>query len=324
MRARIACRLLLPVILACTGGWAAAQGYPVRPVKIIAPNPPGGGFDFVARVVAPELSERLGQPFIVENRTGAGTLVGTEAAAKSPPDGYTLLVGGFSNLAANTGLYRQLSYDPLGDFVPAGMVVSYAYVLVSRKDLLQRSLREIVEFARANPGKLSYASAGVGTGQQIAAAVLARFAGVQIEHIPYRGAQAAYQDLLSGRVDLFFDNAATAKAYIDDGRVKAFAVSSGARFPGLPDLPTVGETGVASMELESWFGIFGRSGTPAPLIERLRVEMAKAVQSPGFVARFEKSGGRMLRMSPAEADAFVRAENGKWSRLIREAGITAE
>jgi len=134
----------------------------------------------------------------------------------------------------------------------------------------------------------------------------------------------AHQDLLSGRVDLFFDNAATAKAYIDDGRVKAFAVSSGTRFPGLPDLPTVGGTGVASMELESWFGIFGRSGTPVPVIERLRAEMAKAVQSPGFVARFEKSGGRMLRMSPAEADAFVRAENAKWSRLIREAGITAE
>ena len=303
---------------------AQAEDYPARPVKIVAPNPPGGGFDLVARVVAQQLSQQVGQQFIVENRTGAGTLIGTEAVAKAPADGYTLLVGSFSNIAANAGLYRVLPYDPLADFVPLGMVVSYSYALVSRRDLPQNSLREIVEFARANPGKLTYGSGGVGTGQHVAAAVLAQLTGVQMVHVPYRGAQAAYQDLLSGRVDLIFDNAGTAKAYVDDGRVKAFAVSSAQRFAGLPQLPTVNETGVARMELEAWFGIFARSGTAAPVLERLRAEMAKATQSPELLARFEKGGGRVLRMSDAEAEAFVKSQVAIWSRLIRDAGITAE
>jgi tripartite-type tricarboxylate transporter receptor subunit TctC len=293
-------------------------------VKIVAPNPPGGGFDLVARVVAQQLSQQVGQQFIVENRTGAGTLIGTEAVAKAPADGYTLLVGSFSNIAANAGLYRVLPYDPLADFVPLGMVVSYSYALVSRRDLPQSSLRELLDFARANPGKLTYGSGGVGTGQHVAAAVLAQLTGVQMVHVPYRGAQAAYQDLLSGRVDLIFDNAGTAKAYVDDGRVKAFAVSSARRFAGLPQLPTVNETGLARMELEAWFGIFARSGTAAPVLERLRVEMAKATQSPELVARFEKGGGRILRMSDAEAEAFVKSQVATWSKLIRDAGITAD
>jgi tripartite-type tricarboxylate transporter receptor subunit TctC len=266
----------------------------------------------------------VGQQFIVENRTGAGTLIGTEAVAKAPADGYTLLVGSFSNIAANAGLYRVLPYDPLADFVPLGMVVSYSYALVSRRDLPQGSLRELLDFARANPGKLTYGSGGVGTGQHVAAAVLAQLTGVQMVHVPYRGAQAAYQDLLSGRVDLIFDNAGTAKAYVDDGRVKAFAVSSAQRFPGLPQLPTVNETGLARMELEAWFGIFARSGTAAPVLERLRAEMAKATQSPELVARFEKGGGRILRMSDAEAEAFVKSQVATWSKLIRDAGITAD
>lgn len=314
--------------LACTAAVGAtpglAQDYPYRPVRIIAPNPPGGGFDFAARVAAQKLTDQLGQQVVVENRTGAGTLVGTEAAAKSTPDGYTLVVGSLSNLAANVGLYKKLPYDPLADFVPVGMLASYSYALVSRKDLPQQSLREIIEFARANPSKLTYASAGVGTGQHVAAAVLAQLTGVQMLHVPYRGAQAAHLDLQSGRVDLFFDNAATAKPYVEDGRVKAYAVSSAQRYPGLPNVPTVNETGVAKMEMEAWFGVFARTGTPAPVLKRLRAEMEKVIQTPDVVARFEKAGGRVLRMSPVEADAFVKSEVKKWSTLIRQAGITAE
>ena len=173
-------------------------------------------------------------------------------------------------------------------------------------------------FAKANPGKLTYASAGVGTGQHIAAAALAHLAGVQLVHVPYRGAQAVYQDLLSGRVDLFFDNASTAKAFVEDGRVKAFAVSSAQRFPGLPALPTVTETGVASMALESWFGIFARRNLPPAVLERLRAEMARVVQAPDVVARFEKGGGRMLRMSALDAEEFVKRETATCTPLIRE------
>ncbi len=312
------------VVMPAMGSWSIAQTYPYRPVRIIAPNPPGGGFDLVARVCAQKLTEQLGQQVVVENRAGAGTLVGTEVAAKSTPDGYTLLVGSLSNLAANPGLYRNLAYDPLADFVPVGMIVAYSYALVSRKDLPAQSLREIIEFARTNPGKLTYASGGVGTGQHVAAAVLAQLAGVQMLHVPYRGAQAAHLDLQSGRVDLFFDNAVTAKPYVDEGRIKAYAVSGAQRFPGMPGVPTVNETGVAKMEMDAWFGMFSRAGTPAPVLQRLRAEMEKVIQAPDVVARFEKGGGRIMRMSPAEGDAYVRSEVKKWSTLIRQAGISAE
>jgi tripartite-type tricarboxylate transporter receptor subunit TctC len=301
-----------------------AQDYPGRAVKIIAPNPPGGGFDLVARVVAQKLSEQWGQQVLVENRTGAGTLVGTEAAAKAPADGYTLMIGSLSNIAANVGLYKTLPYDPLADFIPVGMVVSYSYALVARKDLPQQTLKELIDFARGNPGKLTYASGGVGTGQHVATAVLAQLTGVSMVHVPYRGAQAAHLDLQSGRVDLFFDNAVTAKPYVDDGRLKVYAVSSAQRFPGMPAVPTVNETGVAKLEMEAWFGVFARTGTPPAVLDRLRAELTKVIQTPDIVARFEKGGGRMMRMSQPEADAFVRAEIQKWSTLIRQAGVVAE
>jgi tripartite-type tricarboxylate transporter receptor subunit TctC len=301
-----------------------AQDYPYRPVRIIAPNPAGGGFDLIARVVSQKLGEQLNQQVVVENRTGAGTMVGTDAAAKATPDGYTLVVGGLSNIAANVGLYKKLPYDPLADFVPLGMVASYAYVLVSRKDLPPQSLRDIIDFARANPGKLTYASGGVGTGQHIGAAALAQITGVKMLHVPYRGAQAAHLDLQSGRVDLFFDNASTAKPFVDDGRIRAIVVSSAQRFPGLPGVPTIIETGVAKLDMEAWFGIFGRSGTPPAVVKRLESEMTKVVHAPDVARRFESGGGRVLRMSVAEADTFVKAEIKRWSSLIREAGITAD
>ncbi len=303
---------------------AFAQDFPSRALKMIVPQPPGGGFDLTGRVVAQRLAEVLGQPVVVENRTGAGTLVGTEAAAKAPADGYTLVVGGFSNIAANVGLYKRLPYDPLVDFVPVGMVSSVGYVLIARKDLPQGSLREVIEFARAHPGKLSYASGGVGTGQHIAAAALASLSGIDMLHVPYRGAQAAYQDLLGGRVDLFFDNAATAKPYVESGQVKAYAISTAARWPGLPQVPTVNETGVAKMAMEAWFGIFTRAGSPPAVLDRLRAAMAQVMQSPEVISALGRGGNRILKMEPAEAEAFVRSEVTTWSEVIRKAGISAD
>jgi len=321
---KLVCATLVALVALMGTTPANAQEFPARPLRLIVPQPPGGGFDLVGRVVASKLSELLGQQVIVENKTGAGTLVGTEAAAKAPADGYTLVVGGFSNIAANVGLYKQLPYDPVTDFVSVGMVVSYGYALVGRKDLPFRTLRELISYARQNPGKLSYASGGVGTGQHIAGAALAQATGTSLLHVPYRGAQAAYQDLLSGRVDLFFDNAGTAKQYVDTSQVKAYAVSTLERFPGLPALPTVNETGVGKVQVEAWFGIFTRAGTPAQALARLRTEVNKLSQSPDVLGRFEKGGGRMLHMSTQEAEAFVRAEVAKWSTMIREAGISAD
>lgn len=325
MKTRSPLRLLMFGALALlVVGQALGQEFPTKPLKMIVPQPPGGGFDLTGRVVAQKLSELLGQSVVVENRTGAGTLIGTDAAAKAPADGYTLVVGGFSNIAANVGLYKKLPYDPLVDFVPIGMVSSVGYALVARRDLPAASLKELIDYARANPGKLTYASGGVGTGQHIAGAALAQLTGAEMVHVPYRGAQAAYQDLLTGRVDLFFDNAATAKQFVDSGQVKGLAMSTASRWSGLPQLPTVNETGVANLELEAWFGIFTRSGTPPAVLDRLRREMARVVEAPEVSAKLGGGAARMLKMAPEEADAFVRSEVAKWSVVIRNAGISAD
>jgi tripartite-type tricarboxylate transporter receptor subunit TctC len=301
---------------------SAAEAFPEQTIKIIVPQPAGGGFDTVARVLAERLAPRLGQPVLVDNRPGAGTVVGTQAAAKAAGDGYTLLLGALSNIALNPGLYPQLPYDPLKDFVPIGLAVSWSYTLIARNDLPQRSLTELIAFARANPGKITYASAGKGSGQHIAAAVTEHLAGVKLMHVPYRGAQAAYQDILGGRVDLFFDISSTAKPQVEAGAVRALAVSSKERQPFHPDVPSVDETGVAKLDMESWFGLFAPSGTPPQILERLRKEFAAVVASPDVAELFARTGGKALRLSPEETEALIRRDVERWTKLVREAGLT--
>jgi tripartite-type tricarboxylate transporter receptor subunit TctC len=300
---------------------AAAQGYPDRTVKIIVPQPPGGGFDTVARILADRLGALLGQTVLVENRVGAGTLVGTEAAAKAEPDGYTLLLGGLSNIALNPGLYTKLPYDPLKDFTPVGLAVTWSYTMVARKDLPQKDLRELIAFARDNPEKITFASAGKGSGQHVAMAVTAQLAAVKLTHVPYRGAQAAYQDVLGGRVDLFFDISSTARAQVDSGAVRALAVSSRDRQAMHPDVPSVTETGVAPLDMESWFGLFAPGATPALVLGRLRGEFAKIVAMPDVAELFAKTGGRIMKLSPAETEALVKRDVERWTRLVQEAGL---
>ena len=222
-------------------GARAQSDFPNRPLKIIVPQPPGGGFDFVGRTLADSLQRALGQSVVVENRPGSGTLVGTDAAAKSAPDGYTLLVGSVSNLVLNVGLYPSLPYEPQRDFEPIGVAVAYSYTLMGRKDLGLDSLAEVLKQAKAKPRALTYASAGNGSGQHVLAAATWHSAGVELVHVPYRGAQAAYQDLLGGRVDLFFDLAPTARTQFGAGTVKALATSGAQRNPMHPDVPTLRE-----------------------------------------------------------------------------------
>ncbi len=303
---------------------AAAQTFPDRTIKIIVPQPPGGGFDTVARILADRLGPILGQSIVVENRTGAGTLVGTDAAAKSPADGYTLLLGALSNIALNPGLYPKLPYDPLKDFTPIGLAVTWSYTLVARNDLPYKDLKELVAFARANPEKITYASAGRGSGQHIAMAVTAQLAGIKLTHVPYRGAQAAYQDVLGGRVDLFFDISSTARSQVDSKTVRALAVSSKTRQSMHPDVPSMSETGVATLDMESWFGLFVPAGTPAPATERLRSAFRQVMAMPEVGALFTKTGGRMLNLSPADTDAMIRRDVERWTKLIKDAGITAQ
>lgn len=321
-------KLAYAAALATMAVWTAPsqaqQAYPDRPIKLIVPQPPGGGFDTVARILADRLGPALGQAVVVENRTGAGTLVGTEAAAKSPADGYTLLLGALSNIALNPGLYAKLPYDPLKDFTPIGLAVTWSYTLVARKDLPYKDFKELIAFARANPEKITYASAGKGSGQHIAMAVTEKLAGVKFTHVPYRGAQPAYQDILGGRVDLFFDISSTARAQVEGGTVRALAVSSKDRQSFHADTPSVYETGVAPLDMESWFGLFAPSQTPAPIIARLRTELAAVLARPDVSELFAKTGGRVLKLSAEETDKLIRSDVERWTKLIRDAAVTAD
>src|SRR5262245_11107781 len=322
MKAMRKFELAVALWLACSA--ALAQSYPSRPVRIVVPSAAGGGFDLVGRVLAQSLGEQTGQAFVVENRPGAGTLVGTQYVARAVPDGYTLVVGGLSNIALNMGLYKDPGYDSLADLSAIALVVSHSYTLVARKDLPQGTLKEVIAFARAHPGKLNIGTSGVGTGQYIGAAIIAALTGVDIVKVPYKGAQPVYQDLLAGRLDLFFDNTTTTRPYVEAGQVKALAVSSRERAPTMPQLPTLIETGVVDLEMETWFGLFAPARVPRPALERLRAELDKATRSADVRSKLEMGSGRSLRMSPAETDAFVKAEVAKWVGLLRKANIEPE
>jgi tripartite-type tricarboxylate transporter receptor subunit TctC len=303
---------------------AQGQGYPNKPVRVIVPQPPGGGFDSVGRMLADRLGKQMGQTFVVENRPGSGTLVGTDLAAKAAPDGYTVLVGSVSNFAINPGLYPNLPYDSLHDFEPIGLVVSYSYTLMARKDLPFRTLQEVIAHAKANPGKLNYASGGTGSGQHVLAAALWHLARADVAHVPYRGAQPAYQDLLGGRVDLFFDLSPTARVQVDAGNARALAVSGPARNPMHPQVPTVLETGVAPLELESWFGLFAPAKTPREALDRLRADFARVAAAPDVQETLLKGGGKPLALIGDDARAIVVRDVEHWSKLVRALGIRPE
>ena len=302
----------------------AQSAYPNRALRVIVPQPPGGGFDFVARVLAERLGKPLGQSVVVENKPGSGTLVGTDAAAKADADGYTLLMGSVSNIALNMGLYDKLPYDSLRDFEPVGLAVSYSYTLMARKDLPFNSLKELVAYGKANPGKLTYASAGNGSGQHVLAAALWHLAGVNVVHVPYRGAQAAYQDLLGGRVDVFFDLSSTARVQVNAGSVKALALSGAERNPMHPDIPTILESGVAPLDLESWFGYFVPKKTPLDIQERLRSELAKVIAQADLQDIFRKAGGKPMLLNAEQTRALVKRDVELWTKLVKDIGIKAE
>jgi tripartite-type tricarboxylate transporter receptor subunit TctC len=304
--------------------WLHAQAYPSRPVRIIVPTTPGGGYDNLGRLVAERLSPELGVGVVVENRTGGGTLVGTQVAAAAAPDGYTLVVGGLANMALNAGLYKNPQYNPVTDFIPIALVASFSYCLVARRDLPQSTLAELLAYARANPGKLNMATGGTGSGQHVAAVMLRRLGNIQMVEIPYKGAQAAYTDLVGGRVDLFFDNTTTAQPLIEAGRIKAIATSGSQRDKSLPGVPTATEAGLPGMVLESWLGIFAPARTPPAAVNRLREAMSRVVAQPDLRKRLEDGGWRMLDQDAASTEQFVRAEAERWPTFLREAGISGE
>jgi tripartite-type tricarboxylate transporter receptor subunit TctC len=308
------------VAFALSGVVAQAQGaYPDHPVRIIVPLGPGGSYDLVGRYLADMLSKRLGQGFFVENKVGAGTVVGTQAAAQSEPDGYTLVMGGLSNMAFNSALNSKLAYDPLRDFVPVALVYRFGYVMVGRKDLPQPSLQDIVAAAKANPGSISVATAGTGTGQHLVAEAFMKAAGVKLLVVPYKGSPPAFTDLLAGRIDLFFDSIAAGLPYVQSGQARGIAVLSSKRSQLAPDVPTMSEAGVPGLDVDSWLGIFAPAKTPPEIIAKLRREIRAGL--PDLRERFEKSGGEVWNLPDDRLDGFVASEYQSWTKLIRDAGI---
>ena len=301
-----------------------AQDYPNRTVRIIVAQPPGGGTDTIARLIADRLSKQLGQTFIVENRPGAGMNVGTEAAARADADGYTLLVGLNGNMAVNPSLFANLRYDPIRDFTPVAMLANYPFLLVVSKDFPAKSVKELIDLGKSKPGSINYASAGNGTGQQLAMELFMILTGTKFAHVPYRGAQAAYVDVFSGQVPIFFDNISTAAAQVKGGRVRALAITTRERSKLMPELPTVAESGVPTFEYHTWFGLWAPSKTPRPIVEKLNAEVRKALNDPEAIKVITASSGEPATMPLADIEPFVKAEVAKWADVVKKAGIKIE
>lgn len=316
--------LVLGAAGAALSGAAWSQDFPSKPMRIVVPQAPGGGTDILARNLAARMTELLKQGVVVENRTGAGSLVGTEFVARAPADGYTLLMGGIFNMVMNKALVKNLSYSPENDFVSLGYVSAYPFVLLMRSDLPVNSLADLVAYAKARPGKLTYGSGGMGTLQHVWGAILTSSLGLDMVHVPFKGAAPAHQEMMGGRLDIMFDNISAARPHIQAGRLKGLVVSSVQRSAALPSIPTVNETGLTRFEGESWFGVFAPAATPAPVVARLRETLAAINREAEFVARVERDGGRMLNVPPAQQQAFLREEIERWVGAAQRYKVTAD
>jgi tripartite-type tricarboxylate transporter receptor subunit TctC len=305
--------------LASASGWSQAD-YPTRPVKVIVPSPPGGGTDILARVLAQHLSKALGQPFFVENKAGAGNMIGIEFVAHAAADGYTVLVVP-STLALNSVLYKKVPYDPVRDFAPVTLAATAPNVLVVNPALPAKSLPELIALAKAKPGGLSYGTPGIGTSPHLSMELLKSMAGIDLQHVPYRGTAAAVTDVIGGQIAATFANAFTAKPQVDSGRVRALAVSGPSRIDAFPGVPPVAEAGVPGYEAMQWYGVAVPAGTPAPIIARLHAEAAKALQSQEMKEKLALDGAQPVGSTPAEFAALIRRELEKWARVVRAAGI---
>ncbi len=308
--------LALPVLqaMAQTG----SNDYPNQPIRLMVPWPPGGGVDTSARLIAKPLGDRLGRPIVVENRGGAGGNIGTEIAARAAPDGYNLLMGSISPNAVNPSLYSRLGFDPHKDFAPIVKVLSAPTVLVVPAGSPYRSVKDVVDAARANPGKLNYGSGGVGSSQHLAAVQFLRIAGVRMEHIPYKGTAPAEADLVAGQVDVMLDTM-TCLPFIQSGRMRALAVSSARRSPALPDVPTLEEAGVP-MELSSWYGLMAPAGTPRPIIEQLNAQANKVLASDEVRRRILDFGAEVGGGTPEEFGRFVETEIARYAEIVKASG----
>ncbi|TMH43535.1 MAG: tripartite tricarboxylate transporter substrate binding protein [Betaproteobacteria bacterium] len=317
-------RRVVTAVLLCLAGLAQAQPYPVKPIHFIVPFPPGGGNDTVARAIAQQLGPDLGQPVVIDNRPGAGGSVGAELAAKSPPDGYTLFLAGVGSHAVNPNLHARLAYDPVRDFTPITLVATAPSVLVVNPAVPARTVAEFTAYARANPGKLNYASNGNGSAAQLAAAMYESMANVRMVHVPYKGIAPALTDLLSGEVQLMFGTVVALVPHIQAGKLRALAVTSRKRSALLPEVPSLAESGLPDYEAGSWYGVMAPAGTPREIVERLHGAIARALKQPDVAQRLAAEGAIVIGSTPAEFGAHIKAELARVGNVVRGAGIRIE
>src|SRR5580700_5206021 len=302
----------------------AADDFPTRPVTIIVASTAGGGTDIVSRIVGEQLSKQLGQPFVVDNRPGAGSVTGTEYAAKAAPDGYTLQTGLNASMAVNPSLFAHLPYDPVADFAPVGMLAEFPFAIVVSKNFPAQSVKELIAMAKAHPGEINYASAGNGTGQHLSMELFKTMTGINLAHVPYRGAAPAYTDVMSGQVPVFFDNLASGLGQIKGGNVRALAVTGKQRSPLLPDVPTIEEAGVPGYTYYTWFGLWAPKGTPQPIVNKLNAELKKALTEPAVKDRIIAAAGETMDMPLVDIKPFLKSEIAKWADVVKRAGIAVQ
>jgi tripartite-type tricarboxylate transporter receptor subunit TctC len=314
---------VLSVALACSS--ALAQPYPSKPIRVVVPNPAGGYYDLIARVVGQKLGESLGQPVVVENRVGAGGSVGTEYTAKSPPDGYTIMVGGIGPHGIVPSLYAKVPYDPVKDFAPIIHVATTPNILVVHPSSPLRTVQDLIAAARKTPGGVSYASNGNGTSQHLSAEMLATTMGLKLNHVPFKGSAPAVTAMLGGQVDFAFAVAPDALPHVKAGKLRALAVTGATRAAPLPDVPTMVEAGVPNYEATAWFGYFAPAGTPREVIDRLNAEVAKTLAMPDVRERLAPGGlSELPGGTPERFGELVKSEIAKWSRVIKESGAKVD
>jgi tripartite-type tricarboxylate transporter receptor subunit TctC len=316
---------ILGIVLAAAAPVASAQDaahYPSRPIRMIVPFAPGGGLDISARLIGHKLTEKWGQNVVVDSRPGAATIVGTEIASKSAPDGYTVLMI-TTTFAINPGLYAKLPYDAGKDFAPVTQLNSQPNVVVVAPIFAGKSVKDLIALAKAKPGELTFASPGAGSAPHLAAEMFQRAAGVSMIHVPYKGIPAAVTDVIGGRITMLFTTTISAAPHIKTGKMRAIAITSAKRQPGMPDVPTVGET-VPGYQAEAFQGMVAPAGTPQTVIDKLSAEVARIVKLPDVSQRFQLDGAEAVGSTPKDFAAFLKSEMQKWSKVIKDAGVKAE
>ena len=313
-------RFAAGALLALVAAWASAQPYPTKSIRIVVPFPPGGATDILARDVAQKLTEAWGQQVIVDNRPGAGGNIGSELVAHSAPDGYTLEMGTVGTHAINASLYAKMPYDHVKDFAPVILVAGVPNVLVVNLGVPANSVAELIAYAKANPGKLNFASSGNGTSIHLSGELFKVMAGVQMTHVPYKGSAPALQDLLGGQVQLMFDNLPPSLPQIKAGKLRALAVTSLTRAPAIPDVPTVAEAGLPGFEASSWFGILAPAGTPPAIVARINAEIAKWLATPEAKEKLAKQGANAAGGTPDDFAKHIATETAKWAKVVKDSG----